>query len=118
MRDYEAKEFSGWHAKDTLQRIQHHLVPLKIFKGFREIANQVGSFPGHDRDVVDVSVHVPTNLVLQALMHRTLVSGTCIFQTKRHGDIAVSAQGCDEQGRLFKKINYCMGSAHSLLFPS
>ena len=75
-------------------------MPSEIFEGFLEVADQVGSFPGHDRDVVDVCVHVPANLVLQASLHRTLIGGTCIFQTKRHGDIAVSAKGCDERGRL------------------
>ena len=96
MRYNEAREFSGWFAEDALQWIQHHLVLSEIIEGFLEVTDQVGSFPGHDRDVVDVCVHVSANLVLQASLHRTLVGGTCVFQTKGIGDVAVSAKGCDE----------------------
>jgi hypothetical protein len=33
MGDNEAKEFSVWYTGDALQRIDHHLVPLKVIKG-------------------------------------------------------------------------------------
>jgi hypothetical protein len=80
------------------------LVSSKVIKGLLKVADQVGSFPGHDLDVIDVSVHVPANLVLQASLHRTLIGGTCVFQTKSHGDIAVSAKRGDKGGHRLVRL--------------
>ncbi len=83
VRDNEAKEFSGWYAKNALGRIQLHLVFPEVIEGFLEVADEVVSFPGHHRDVVNVGVHVPTNLIMEAPLHHTLVGGTCVFSNQR-----------------------------------
>ena len=76
----------------ALERVQHHLVFPEVVEGLPEVTYQVGTFPGHDSDVVDVGVNIPTDLLLQASLHYTLVSRTCIFQTKRHSNIAISTK--------------------------
>ena len=106
MRDDEAKEFSCRNAKDALQRIQHHLVFPEIIKSFPEVADQVGTFAGHDGDIVDVGMNVPAYLLLQAPLHCTLVSCTCIFQTKRHSDIAISTKGCNKGCRFLIRLHH------------
>jgi hypothetical protein len=62
MRNYEAKEFSGWHPEDALRGIEHHIVFPKIFEGFLKVANKIVSFPAHHHDAGNIRVYVPANL--------------------------------------------------------
>jgi hypothetical protein len=52
--------------KDTLGRIQHQFVLLEVIEGFLEVAGEIVSFPGHQRDIVDISMYILTNLVVEA----------------------------------------------------
>jgi hypothetical protein len=64
MRNYEAKDFYGWHPEDTLHGICHNLVHLDIFHGFLEVSDVVVAFLAHHRDIVEVGMDISTNLVI------------------------------------------------------
>jgi len=78
------------HAKDALLLVQFHLESAKVRECFREVIKESAPLFGFHHDVFDVGMHVPSDLRLEAFLHASLVRGTCISQTKRHGDIAIS----------------------------
>ena len=47
---------------------------------------------GFNDYVVNIHLHISTDLVMQAFLHATLVSRIRIFQSKGHGDIAISPE--------------------------
>jgi hypothetical protein len=47
-------------------------------------------------DVIDVSLGVSTDLLMEATLHAALVSSPHILQPKQHGDVAVCFDHGDE----------------------
>ena len=78
------------HAKGAFSRIQLHSIPSQVIECLFEIIYESMTFFSFYDDIVDIDLHIVTYLVMQAFLHASLVSRTCIFQPKGHGDIAIS----------------------------
>ena len=64
-----------------------------------KVGKEVGGFPRLDYDVIDVSLDRSTNVFAEHVVHAPLVCRTRIPQTKRHSNVAVHAERCDERSR-------------------
>ena len=53
------------------------------------------AFQDYD-DVIDVDLHDVPDELAEASVHAPLVGGSCVLESKRHGDIAVGAEWGDE----------------------
>ena len=55
----------------------------------------VGS-PRLNYHIIDIGLDILPDLVLEAALVVTLISRACVFESKGHGHVAVSAEGRDE----------------------
>jgi hypothetical protein len=85
--------------EDALLGIELYAFRLETPECRFKVGKEVGGFPRLDYDVIDVGLDRSTNVFAEHVVHAPLVRCTRIPQTKRHGNIAVHAEGCDERSR-------------------
>ena len=66
----------------------------QIVKGFCQVRNKLFDVPSLNNDVINIRFYVSTDLSSKAALNTSLVSRASIFQTERHSDIAIGAEGC------------------------
>ena len=49
-----------------------------------------------DKHIVDINLHVPSNLLTEHLVHQPLVNSSYVFQSKWHDFVAIKALTGDE----------------------
>jgi hypothetical protein len=97
--DDEPQEHASGHPEDTLFRIELDTFRLETSECHFKVGKEVGGFPRLDYDVIDVGLDRAANVLAEHMVHAPLVCRAHIPQAKRHGDIAVHAEGCDERSR-------------------
>ena len=71
-------------------------IHVQCFKNFGEVGDEgVGSLR-LNHHVIDIGLDVLPNLVLEAALDGSLISRTHVFETERHGHVAVGVEGHDE----------------------
>ena len=101
LRDYEAQEFARGYPEGALGRIQLHAVLSEHGEGLSEVVDVVSHAHAFDHHVINVGLHISTNLVNEDLIDHPLISSSSIFQLEGHYFIAVSPSVSDEGCFLF-----------------
>ena len=95
-RDEVPKQFSGWHAEDTLVWVQLDLILVEGGEDLAEVGDEGVLLAGGDDDVVDVDLDDLPDEPFEACLHCALVRGTSVLQPEGHCLVAENAVGCDE----------------------
>ena len=77
----ETEQFSGRYSEGTLGRIQLDSEPSQIGECFSKIIEQGSALFRLDDDIINIHLHIFANLIVQTLLHTSLVSCTSISQT-------------------------------------
>jgi hypothetical protein len=85
--------------EDALLGIELYAFLLETPECHFKVGKEVRGFPRIDYDVIDVSLDRSTNVFAENVVHAPLVCRARIPQTKRHGNIAVHTERCDERSR-------------------
>ena len=82
----------------TLGRVKFPLKLTKIVKGLGQVGYEILLVASFDNYVVDVSFNVAPDLRSKAVLDCLLVSGSSVFEPKRHCGVAVGTVWGDECG--------------------
>ena len=75
LRDYETQEFVGGYLEGAFGRIQLHAVLSKRDKGLLEVVDVVIHTHAFDHHVINVGLHISSNLMSEDLIDHPLVGG-------------------------------------------
>lgn len=98
MRHRKTKQLPWQYSEGTHIRVQLHPKDPNIFEDFFQISNQIILTHGLDDGIVDVGLHIALELWLQTSLDHALVRGPSILEAKRHSDVAICVERCDERG--------------------
>ena len=63
---------------------------------FAKVVKECFFLLGLDDDVVNVHLDIASDLLLEVVLHHTLVCGTRVLQPEGHRCVTVNTKGCDE----------------------
>ena len=92
-----AQQDTGWNAKNALSGIQLPSVYFQGFENFGEVGDEGVSSPRLDHHVIDISLNVLPDLVLEATLDGSLISRTHVLESEGHGHVAIGAEGHNER---------------------
>ena len=84
LEDDEAEQHAPRDPENIFLGIEFDAICPKLHKGLLKIGDKVVSPFGLNYDVVDVGLNGSPDEVPEAIEHTALVSGSSVFQTKRH----------------------------------
>jgi hypothetical protein len=87
------------YSEDALLGIEFYAFRLDTPECHFKVGKEVGGFPRLDYDVIDISLDRSTDVLAEHVVHAPLVCCTRIPQTKRHSNVAVHVERCDERSR-------------------
>ena len=97
MIDDVALQDTGWNAKYALSGIQLPSVYFQGFENYGEVGDEgVGSLR-LNYHIIDISLDILPDLVLEAALDGSLISRTRVLELKGHGHVAVGTEGHDER---------------------
>lgn len=67
-------------------------VPSEVSERLNKVGQEIGSLGRFNNDIIDVGLNIAWNLLMQAGLDGSLVSGPSILQTERHGDVAENSE--------------------------
>lgn len=94
---HESEKLVGCDTENILAWIQLYLMLMKCIEGFFHVFDVVGLFGALDEHVVNVDLHILTNLVFENLIDQSLIDSSCIFQIKRCYFITINTFFDDER---------------------
>ena len=74
---------------------------LQCGECFAEVVKECLFLLGLDDDVVHLYLNIAADLLLQAVLHHTLVCSTRVLEPEGHRRVTVDTKGCDERCLLF-----------------
>lgn len=87
LQHHESKKFIGVKSKSAFIGIELHLKMLKYYKGLFKVGDVVLDSFALYQHIIDIYIHVPSNLSLEDLVHKPLIYQPYIFQAKGHDPI-------------------------------
>ena len=91
------KEFPYRHPKGTFKGVKLYLESTESLKTFLQVCGMVLSFETLYQHIIYIRFHIFPQLMLEKLVHQSLVSGTCVPQPKRHDLVTVDRFASDER---------------------
>src|SRR3954462_14082485 len=88
----KSQELAGWDPENTLLRIELDLICSQVCKRLSEVVQECDSLDRLHHQIVHIHMKVSAELGMRASLDRTLICGTSILQTERHGDITISPE--------------------------
>ena len=78
--DYTTKEFPCKHPKGTFKGVELYLKFAEGLETFFQVCRMVFSFETLHQHIIHIRFHIPPQLMLEKLVHQSLVSGTNVLQ--------------------------------------
>src|SRR4051794_31383886 len=81
LQDEVLESLAGRAAEGALIHVQLDLVVIKVIERLAEIVDECSGLLGLDHYVVDIDLHIATDLALQACLHASLICGMSWYCT-------------------------------------
>jgi hypothetical protein len=94
----EPQKHASWDTEDTLLGVESDTFGPHASEGCFEIRDGVTGFCCLHYVVVDVGLDHRANVIVEDMVHATLICGACIPQPEGHGSITIHTMWGDERG--------------------
>ena len=88
MRDHKAQELPYVNPKSTFFWVKAHVLFAELSKDLFQVCHVLGYALRLENHVIDIDLNVSSDLMLENLVHQSLVCSAYIFKAKGHDPVA------------------------------